>query len=176
MVARPVLSGANFDSVTYNIIPAQYLYIIIIHVMRLLRGPIYTRVYDMQALYARVNLISHTVWQIIDNRVSRWSETCFLFRRPSVVISTPHGRGDLSTFIHRVHAYDTDSNRCVETDARNLYRRIPVQLYMYVWKLYIICYYIYRRRSTAIKIFMRTSRVMYILTSSVFSSLHYNTL
>jgi len=54
-------------------------------------------VYYIWALYARVNLISHMVWQIIDNRVSRWSETCFLFRRRC--ISTPHGC-DLCTFIY----------------------------------------------------------------------------
>lgn len=115
-------------------------------------------VYYIWALYARVNLISHMVWQIIDNRVSRWSETCFLFRRRC--ISTPHGC-DLCTFIYTyiylcIYEYMTRIRiTAVESDARNLYRYIIVYSYIYLEVMLL-----YRRRSTAIKIFMRTSRHM----------------
>lgn len=48
---------------------------------RLQRRVLYDLMYSC-ILYARVNLISHMVWRIIDNGVScRWSETRFLFRR-----------------------------------------------------------------------------------------------
>lgn len=44
-------------------------------------GRFVRRAFWFYVLYARVNLISHMVWRIIDNGVSRWSETGFLFRR-----------------------------------------------------------------------------------------------